>query len=107
MKDYSYTELKNYIIEDFTEFVNQWEYNLDQTCARIIDEYYHAINSSRSQKVVIYTVMAILSKNKGTIPEIVRKEIENIKKEFSRKIYSDMNDNDFIMFDSDFKQLSL
>lgn len=98
MKDYSFLELKDYIIEDFEEFINQWNYSIEQACARIIDEYDRGINNSYSQKAVIYVCLARLAKEKGTIPEIIITEIIKIKTDFSQELYSEMTENEFIMF---------
>lgn len=105
MKDYSYSELKNYIVEDFGEFITQWGYNVDQTCARIVDEYHRAISNSESQKAVIFTCMANLSKKKGAIPEMVMDEISKIRAVFSREHYSEMTDEEFIMFEEELKKI--
>ncbi len=105
--DYSFNELKNYIVEDFNEFLEQWNYTVEQACYRIIDDYHNAISRSVSQRDVIYVCMGVIVQDHDVIPGFIRDEINLISKDFSQKEYLDMDSNDYELFTNELLKVKL
>jgi superfamily I DNA/RNA helicase len=81
MIEYTYNELKKDILEEYDEYIQEWNYTPAQSTARIIEESILILKEKKIYQITIFITLALANLEKDLLPDYVRHEIETIEKE--------------------------
>lgn len=73
----SYKELKQYIIDDFEEFLDEG-LSLSQVTEKLLIEYHRGIVNSQVEELVVYLTIALLCLDKGYLRNDIKGELKGM-----------------------------
>jgi hypothetical protein len=103
MGSYLYSELKQDTLEEFNEYLNEYDNSILKATARVLEESIRCINEKQFYKDAIYVVIATESLKNNVIVKSILDEVKEMLKK--GKISHDISDEDNAPFISDIQQL--
>lgn len=103
MGSYLYSELKQDTLEEFNEYLNEYDNSILKATARVLEESIRCINEKQFYRDAIYVVIATESLKNNVIVKSILDEVKEMLKK--GKISHDISDEDNAPFISDIQQL--
>lgn len=103
MGSYLYSELKQDTLEEFNEYLNEYDNSILKATARVLEESIRCINEKQFYRDAIYVVIATESLKNNVIVKSILDEVKDMLEK--GKISYDISDEDNAPFISDIQQL--
>lgn len=81
MIEYSYSELKKDIREEYEEYIEERNYTPVQSSARVLEESLLIIKEKKIYQIIIYLTLALANLEKELLVDYLHDELKNIEKE--------------------------
>jgi|LSQX01.3.fsa_nt_gb hypothetical protein len=103
MGSYLYSELKQDTLEEFNEYLNEYDNSILKATARVLEESIRCINEKQFYRDAIYVVIATESLKNNVIVKSILDEVKDMLKD--GKFSYDVSDEDNATFICDIQQL--
>lgn len=103
MGNYLYSELKQDTIEEFNEYLNEYDNSILKATARVLEESMRCINEKEFYKDAIYVIIAIESLKNNVIVKSILDDTRKLLKKTTPSYDISNEEND--SFISDIQQL--